>query len=495
MACGAEAQGIFGGASYGLLPGFYSGSNYYNSIPSVFADLNGDGVIDIVTANLDNAPGTVSVLFGRGDGGFKPAFPLAVGPQPTCVAVGDFNGDGIPDIAAFGSGSYGSTVYTLYILLGKGGGAFAPAISQTITQNLTFLTAADVNGDGKDDLIGAGYGQIAIFPGTSSGIAPTPILTTCDNGSSRLAAADLDGDGKIDLIQYGRSTTNTSTYVTTVYSPAIFYGLGNGTFKPAQPLATVFPPTALTVYDMNHDGKPDIVTASASDVEVVLNAGRGTFYQPTAYASANTSANVIAVADLNGDGRPDIAVVTGASYSGTGYTLNTLVSNNGAYQSATSYLLSANTANIYLGDTNGDGKPDLVTVDNANATFFPGNGNGNFNAPLRNNLTNLQAVMDFTGDSKPDALSYNGSNLQVNPGVGDGTFGPGSVTTTGISINAITVGDFNKDSKPDVAALGGVGTGVTLGIFIGNGDGSFTLSQTYTIPGATTAFAVGTGRF
>ena len=128
-----------GGFSYGLAAG----------------DLNGDGIPDLAVANLSHSPGSVLLLFGDGSGGFSTGPTLGVGDAATVLLIGDFNGDGKADLAASNQGDPSNTPGSISVLLGDGKGGFAAARNTTAGQALYSLAAADFNGDGRLDFVGA----------------------------------------------------------------------------------------------------------------------------------------------------------------------------------------------------------------------------------------------------------------------------------------------------------------------------------------------------
>ena len=128
-----------GGFTYGLAAG----------------DLNGDGIPDLAVANLSQRPGSVVPLFGDGKGGFTAGAAVVVGQAPTNILIGDFNGDGKPDLAVSNQGDPGNVPGSLSILLGDGKGGLSAARNTTAGQVLNSIAAADFNGDGRLDLVGA----------------------------------------------------------------------------------------------------------------------------------------------------------------------------------------------------------------------------------------------------------------------------------------------------------------------------------------------------
>ena len=233
-------------------------------------DLNGDGKPDLVVANFFspdiNTPATISVLLGNGDGTFQPQTTYPAGLNAYSVAIGDFNRDGKPDVVVANNAATVTPLGTLSVLLGNGDGTFQPQTMYAV------------------------------------GVTPFAV-----------AIADLNGDGKLDLVT---ANTNTGTNVSTG-SVSVLLGNGDGTFQPKTDYATTGNLTlAVAIGDLNGDGKPDLMAVSnaTATMSMFLGNGDGTFQTPDAYATG-IYPWFSAVADLNGDGRPDVATVSG-TYGG-----------------------------------------------------------------------------------------------------------------------------------------------------------------------------------
>jgi hypothetical protein len=229
------------------------------------SDINHDGKLDLITAN--NEDGDISVLLGDGKGGFKraPRSPFACGPSPYPVALADVNGDRNLDIVVPNTAP-GPT--TITVLLGDGRGDFraAPQSPFKADDRAYFVAVADLNGDGKPDIVathddtsiatihfGDGKGNFA-----QAGNSPLQL----GNRGYSVVPVDLNRDGKIDLA-FGAE-----------HGVAVFLGDGRGGFKRAagSPFRTGKGTWLIEVVDVNHDGKPDFITnnVESDDISILL---------------------------------------------------------------------------------------------------------------------------------------------------------------------------------------------------------------------------------
>jgi hypothetical protein len=215
-------------------------------------DFNGDGKPDIVTAN--NGSSNVTVLLGDGTGGFEPApgNPFAAGLFPESVAVGDFNGDGKPDLVEANSGND-----TVRVLLGNGMGGFTGEGAFQVGSLPHSVAVTDFNGDGKLDIVTANYGSntVTVLLGNGSGgftaAAGSPFAVGTNPQS--VAAADINGDGKPDIVT-ANSGSNTVT---------VLLGNGSGGFTAAEgsPFTAGTSPISVVAADFNPDGSSGVAIA------------------------------------------------------------------------------------------------------------------------------------------------------------------------------------------------------------------------------------------
>jgi hypothetical protein len=308
----------------------------------VAADFNRDGRLDQAVLN---AEGGISVLLGNGDGTFTMKSSPAVGNDPYAIAVGDFNGDDIPDLAV--ANNQDSTVS---ILLGKGDGTFTAADSPSTPTYPEAIAAGDFNGDGNVDLVVCGYNnELQILFGNGDGtFTPAAIQANGIYGPTAIGVSDFNGDGKADLV------------VASLGGISVFLGNSDGTLTAAPPLPVVCDDACpgVAVADFNQDGKPDLAVADRGELDnyvggvfILLGNGDGTFA-----SGGNTApgyAIYVSVGDFNGDGIVDL-VVGQNQYTSTDVYL-------GAKDGTFIHQPVTNTTSFFLpGDFNNDGRTDLV---------------------------------------------------------------------------------------------------------------------------------------
>jgi len=228
------------------------------------ADVNRDGKPDLIFTDPN---GFVQVLRGNGDGSLEvlPAgYPA--GANPSAIAVGDFNNDGIADVVVTNSGSAGPN--TISVLLGNADGSFGPPQAAATDLNPQSLVLGDFDGDGNLDVvvIHATQSTMAILLGKGDGTFKPAAIVPLGAVPTQIFSADMNGDGVTDLILfYARSSTAFS----------ILYGNGNGTFQTPLSFQELRTPYSMAIADVNGDGRPDVVIGSngtgGSGVDVYLN--------------------------------------------------------------------------------------------------------------------------------------------------------------------------------------------------------------------------------
>lgn len=270
------------------------------------ADMNGDGIQDLV--ELSTSDSTVNVVTVDADGNFTllPPQSFADITQMSSVAITDVNGDGIPDvIISDGSGSAAG----VRVLLNDGHGSLAADLSYPSETGAgsgpVSVSVADINGDGKPDLVTANGrdGTVSVLINNGDGTFAVPVTYPAGTDPVAVAVGDVNGDGLPDLA-VADSAGN---------SVQVLLNDGAGGFAAPVAIPDGSNPVAVILADVNGDGHTDIVVADQGDskVAILIGAGDGTFAAPVFYGTG-PSPGWIAAQDLSGDGRLDLVT---ANYS------------------------------------------------------------------------------------------------------------------------------------------------------------------------------------
>ncbi len=331
------------------------------------------------------------------------------------MTAGDFNGDGIPDVAFAPGGS-------IFILLGRGDGSFNASLVSTGSSMVTAVAAGDFNGDGKLDLAAANAttGTLVILLGNGDGTF-NPLSPVTGTGPGAICVADFNGDGIPDLAV----ANGQSNYVT------VLLGNGDGTFAPtAANLQTGAAPYFVTAADFDGDGIPDMAVLNGSQgnfsdqpdmLTIYRGNGDGTFTQVTKGPGTGTQADGIAVGDFNGDGIADLAVAIQPGYLSSAPGTVSVLTGNGDGTFKVESLTSLPLFNYGLitflqtGDFNGDGMADLVlqsigTPPNYELTVLLGDGAGGLSPQVGSGTLNYSPTIgittgDWNGDGVDDIVA------------------------------------------------------------------------------------------
>jgi len=436
-------------------------------------DFNRDGALDLAVTNWGYLqeegsgiydwiyfPGTtVSVLFGQGDGTFAPRLEYPAGVGPVSVAAGDVNGDGNLDLAVVRSpwDTPGGTS----VLLGDGGGGFDPP--RDVVGGASYVTLADVTGDGHLDLVQGG-GTVVVVPGNGDGTFRAGSIFHAAGAAWAVAAADLNADGRADLaVAAGLS------FVT------ILLNRGDGSMIETPVFANGSGTYSIVAADFDADGNPDVASANSgsNDVSLLMGRGDGSF-QPLRNFPVVDGQVAILAADFNGDGRLDLAMAH------WGQSISVLLGNgDGSFQAARNSLIAGHPKGIATGDFNRDGNLDLAVATwgfgpPGSVSVLLGNGDGTFRTTVSyvgGDYPRAVAAGDFNADGNVDLAVGGSSTLAIFLGRGDGTFQPGG-TLTLPAAHGMAVADWNRDDRLDLAVAHPHQFG-SISLLLGNGDGTF----------------------
>jgi len=359
---------------------------------------------------------------GNGDGSFHSATAFAAGTRPVSVVLADLDGDTIPDVVTANNGFFGGGD-DVSVLLGNGDGTFRSATAFEVGFGPSSVAIADFDGDTIPDLVAANISSedVSVLLGNGDGtfqsatdfvVGDSPLV-----GPISVAVADFDGDMILDLVTANVYSNNVS----------VLMGNGDGSFQPAIAFVAGDEPRVVVVADLDGDEIPDVVSANfrSADVSVLLGNGDGTFQPATAFFVGGRVVSV-AVADLDGDMILDL--VTANIYSNN---VSVLQGNgDGTFQAATAFAVGDGPQAVVVADLNGDAMPDLVTANSISfgseddVSVLLGNGDGTFQSAAAYVVGNFPisvAVADLDGDTIPDLVtaSYASNNVSVLINLGD----------------------------------------------------------------------------
>ncbi|MGI9102249.1 MAG: FG-GAP-like repeat-containing protein [Terriglobales bacterium] len=501
----------------------------YSALSVASGDFNSDGLPDLVMLygiTFDGfSPMGSRVFMNDGTGRFKPGQTL-FGIYPDIelnFATGDVNKDGCVDIVApdvFG---------LLQVHLGACDGSFGAPTAYPIGEAGWGIVLADVDGDGNLDAIvsgvqfdegGPGYGfesgqLLGVASGDGQGGFRPPRVYRGRPNVYSIAAADLNGDGKLDIVTADQDTDTSTQFINDGHggfgkaSGGYIGYLGGGqTGAVNQPFSDVF------VHDINGDGKPDLVwltsrgyTNSPMDITTILNQGQGGYSAPirsTALQARDAFGGwAFGFGNFRNVGREDLVLVGGW---GGSYTF---IANNGDGTFTSSARITRPTGGVPVpyvatGDFNDDGKLDFAIIEQCDVAPFTGNGDGTFAEKPVQQFTAQPGsslcsspwpayayVGDFNHDGRLDILfqeyenvvPYRNHDVYLLLGNGDGSFQPPQKVLS--NLRRIQVADLDHDGNPDIVEAAEF-TGwypsqdkTQVNIYLGRPDGSFVLTSSY----------------
>jgi hypothetical protein len=509
-------------------------------------DINGDGKPDLV---MTTGAGAFSLLPGQGNGLFGAAVLIAPGAAPlNFITVGDVNHDGHLDVAGASVATFGKDGAKVY--LGKGGGMFVPGGGCGAADSNGQVVLADFQGNGNLDVAIALYGTsppslapgyVLVCPGNGDGTFGAGVRYNAGYTPEWLASADMNGDGKPDLI-IGDTFSN---------SVSVFLNHGNGALiTPAYKYATASGiGSGLNVGDFHNSGKLDVIATTAGGVNLLANLGGGVLHAPLSVVpslplssqpagdnlgnilavdfdkdghldlaagalnfsqgstpavsvpllfnsgdavfvsgsdtignfpgstppivNGNFAAPPIAIGDFNGDGKPDLAAYLSSTDTGLKYISIAYNAGTHIFSAGPNLNIPNQPAYFVAGDFNRDGYADLAVLDGNDVDVYLNQKNGSYSGPVSYHFganPTFMAQRDINGDGKRDLIvtNHDSGDVSILLGKGDGTFAAPATYPASAHPNAVTIGDFNRDGKLDLAVGGD-----SVAILLGRGDGTF----------------------
>lgn len=491
VSCSTSARVLLNGTGPGnssaqfTLTGLADLGEYYLHAMAV-ADFNSDGLPDLALGNVSGrlwvflnttTPGSPTVSFGA------PSMHLLTNGLST-VSAGDLNGDGRPDLVVARSQLQNDPipprVEVLFNLTAPGATvpSFAPFVPFNVASKSPNASLADINGDGRLDIVVAMSGNPISFESRLNATEPGALTPDFRGGGSVVingwmiahAAGDLNNDGRPDfaLVEYGEAYQNLHV----VLNATPLAG-DSPDFRAAAGFASGSQPAAAAIADFNLDGRQDLAAANAADGTISVLAGQtdaGSIIPAFAAAvpvAVGTQPAALLAVDLNSDGKPDLA-----SGNAGGNSVSVLM-NTGAPGAAPAFGETASMAvgsvprGLAAGDFNGDGKVDVAVANSGSNTvsvLFNGTAPGSASAvfssagsPATGTAPRGVTVADFNLDGKLDlATADAGDNTATvllsttAPGASSASFAAGSALAMGAKPVAIAAADLNLDGRADL---------------------------------------------
>lgn len=484
----------------------------YRLYPVAILDVNGDGRPDlVVTSQLS---GTISILLNAtahaaNEANFTVAQPFHAGAQPACVASADIDGDGKLDLVVADSDGASASV----LMNATARNASRPDSSTArlfdAGNEPVSVASADINGDGKPDVIVANRESAtfsvllnttakrsATFP-TAPPLAARERSFPLRSAPMAVSATDINSDGRLDLITASGENNTLSILLNTSPDGTRLPG-----FAEQQAVTLHGEPKTLAPADINGDGKPDLIVTTdnqGGEIEVVVNATAqaattSVFAQPQRIGLFKTLRDM-AVGDVSGDGKPDLILANDSDCAVT-LLLNTTPPNGSApsFAAPETYATGSPVASVTLFDVNADGQIDVIVTDHRHAalSILLNTGAADGAAPRFGHLQHFDvghgpafvAGADVNQDGKPDLIVTDDRDNTVSVLLNSTARGAtvlGFATGQSFAIGehadaAVVVLDVNHDRKPD--------------LIIGNGRGTISVLVNHTeYAGKTASFA------